>query len=63
VGQLRIEVGRLQLRGPLPIWPPLSLYAYSVLNTEASYIAGFNPPLLVHCNKANYRSRLAAAIY
>jgi len=58
-----VEVRRLRLRGPLPIWPPLLLYAYSVLNIEASYITGFNPPLLVYRNKANYRSRLAAAIY
>ena len=58
-----MEIGRLRLRGPLPIWPPLSLYAYLVLNIEASYITGFNLPLLVYRNKANYRSRLVAVIY
>ena len=58
-----MEVRQLQLRGPLPIWPPLSPHAYLVLNAEASYIAGFNPPLLVYYNKANCRSRLAAVIY
>ena len=58
-----METGQLRLRGPLPIWPPLSLYAYLVLNIEASYITGFNPPLLVYYNKANCRFRLAAAIY
>ena len=63
MGQLGVEVGRLRLRGPLLIWPPLLLYAYSVLNIEASYITSFNLPLLVYCNKANCRSRLAAAIY
>jgi len=58
-----VEAGRLRLQGPLPIWPPLLLYTYLVLNTEASYIAGFNLPSLVYRNKANCRSRLAAAIY
>ena len=58
-----IEVGRLRLRGPLLIWSPLSLYAYLVLNVEASYIAGFSPPSPVYRNKANCRFRLAAAIY
>ena len=63
MGRLGVEAGQLRLRGPLLIWPPLLLYACSVLNIEASYIIGFNPPLLVYRNKANYRSRLAAAIY
>jgi hypothetical protein len=63
VGRLGVEAGRLRLQGPLSIWPPLSLYAYLVLNTEASYIAGFNPPSLVYRNEANCCSRLAAAIY
>jgi hypothetical protein len=60
---LGVEAGQLRLRGPLPIWPPLLLYTYSVLNIEASYIASFNPPSLVYRNKASCRSRLVAAIY
>ena len=58
-----MEAGRLRLRGPLPIWPPLLLYTYLVLNIEASYIIGFNLPLLVYYNKANCCSKLAATIY
>jgi hypothetical protein len=63
VGRLGVEVGQLRLRGPLLIWPPLSLYTYLALNIKASYIASFNLPLLVYRNEANCRFRLAAAIY
>ena len=63
MGRLGVEVGRLQLQGPLLIWPPLSPYTYLVLNAKASYIAGFNLLSLVYRNKANCRSRLVTAIY